>query len=1008
MWSRIRHRRLQALSLLALAALLTTSLCLGPLYQRAMEQALAGSALANASPAQRALRLSSDTLTAQQLVADLPATLDQYVEAPVTSASVPASVPLPDGQSSVATRLFAAADACRRLEVTEGDCPTRAGQVMVSADDAATNGWTVGSQVEVTERVDQLFDGDEPPHGPVTIVGVYRPDPDDEWLGAPITGRAGQAIQDVGVATDDWVTAPETILGAAVTQWYRTSSSVAWPVGDVDHDELLRIGPVIDAYRADELSGSGSSQVRVETALPTLARDVAEGSDQGRTTVVVLVVQLLVLVAVVLWMVLVAATDDRRPELALARLRGRGRRGAAGYLLAELVPVTLLGVAVGVLVAPFVMSAVASVVFPVPVPRELPGGYVLAALGSAVFVLLVVLAAARRAVREPVDSLLRAVPARHTGTGTGVAEVAMVVFSLTAVVALITGNLEGPLATLAPTLLAVAVGLLLGRALGPATRFASTRLMRSGRAVAAAGIVNAVRRPSARRILVMVVVASALLVFCVDALASGRHNRANAAEQALGAPYVVSVQAATLLDVVDAVAEADPDGEHLSTVVSTPTGTSRSGGGATVAVDPTAFQRVAYFPLSRPSRDDWDAIRAPQVEPVRITGATLAGTMDATEIRFRGPSKRFEDVRSVLQVQDAAGLTHLVPLAVIPRLDRGVAFSVSVPCEEGCVVTGLTVSTPPGLELAGSVFFRDLTLDGAPTSLGGPRDYRKIVDDDGTLVPAEDAAGNVGVTMTTAGGATPVMYATWVPEPVPALVTTEEDVTFTAPGLEDQVNMRVAGTVDRVPGSPPGSRLVDVTGLLRRPDSGITSDIVTVWSDDAGAVSDVRKTLREHGVVVNDVTTIDQVRDDLDASPAAWSLALSVLVGVAAILVAMLVIVVATATTWRARATDLAALRMAGLSDRSLRRLELLGQLPVVLVGAVAGVACGVLAAVLALPGVRQFTDPPDVDTTDFATPWPSVLVAAAVALLLLTALAVATSWWTARRAPLNRIRDVA
>ena len=98
----------------------------------------------------------------------------------------------------------------------------------------------------------------------------------------------------------------------------------------------------------------------------------------------------------------------------------------------------------------------------------------------------------------------------------------------------------------------------------------------------------------------MVVVASALLVFCVDALATGRHNRANAAEQALGAPYVVSVQAATLLDVVDAVAEADPDGEHLSTVVSTPTGTSRSGGGATVAVDPTAFQRVAYFPLSRP------------------------------------------------------------------------------------------------------------------------------------------------------------------------------------------------------------------------------------------------------------------------------------------------------------------------------------------------------------------------------------------------------------------------
>ena len=100
-------------------------------------------------------------------------------------------------------------------------------------------------------------------------------------------------------------------------------------------------------------------------------------------------------------------------------------------------------------------------------PRELPGGFLLAALGSAVAVLVVVLAAARRAVREPVDSLLRAVPARHTGAGAGAAEVAMIAFSLTAVVALVTGNLEGPLATLAPTLLAVAVGLLLGRGAGP-------------------------------------------------------------------------------------------------------------------------------------------------------------------------------------------------------------------------------------------------------------------------------------------------------------------------------------------------------------------------------------------------------------------------------------------------------------------------------------------------------------------------------------------------------------
>jgi putative ABC transport system permease protein len=119
------------------------------------------------------------------------------------------------------------------------------------------------------------------------------------------------------------------------------------------------------------------------------------------------------------------------------------------------------------------------------------------------------------------------------------------------------------------------------------------------------------------------------------------------------------------------------------------------------------------------------------------------------------------------------------------------------------------------------------------------------------------------------------------------------------------------------------------------------------------------------------------------------------------------VMVVATATTWRARATDLAALRMAGLPERSLRRMELLGQLPVVLVGAVTGAVCGVVAAVLALPGVRQFTDPPQVDTTDFSTPWAVVILAAVAVLVVLTAVALVTSRWTARRAQLSRIREV-
>jgi putative ABC transport system permease protein len=1004
-WSRVRHRRLQALSLVALAALLTTSLCLGPLYQRSMEQALAGSVVAGASASAKAVRFTGANQSPDQLARDLPRTLDTYFGEPIVSRTAPVSVTLPGSTGSVATRVYAVDEACTRLKIVVGSCPSGAGEVMVSSADVDANGWSVGSTAEYAERLDPVVSRDANT-GDLRIVGVYQPPAQDgDWLGAPITGRAGFEIQDVGAATDDWVTDPATMTPS---RWHLLTASVVWPLDEdaVGHDELLRVGPVVAGVSRELLQNPGPDRVLMETNLPSLAERVATGSQQGRTTAVVLVVQLLVLVAVVLWMVLVAATEDRRPELALARLRGRGRRGGAAYLLSELVPLTLIGVALGVLAAPLAMALVAKVVFPVPVPRELPGSFLLAALGSAVAVLAVVLAAARRAVREPVDSLLRGVPARQRGAGGGPAEVTLIVFSLTAVAALVTGTLEGPLATLAPTLLAVAAGLLLARALGPVSRAVSVRLLRSGRAVAAAGTVTAARRPAARRILVMVVVASALSVFCVDALVTGQHNRQNAAEQALGAPYSLGVRSTSLVDVVAAVDAVDPHHEHLTPVVTTPQ--SASTGGPTVTVDATAFPRVAYFPLSSPDHADWSAIAPPAADPLRLKGSTVSGTVVSSAVGLRGPSRnRTDDLRVGLQVLESDGSSDQPSLSTIPIDDGSAEFQASVRCTDGCIVTGVTVTAPPGGEAHGTAFLRDLTVDGASFSLGAPTTWRRGVGTGGSLVPTSDPAGNLGVVLNTSGAQPPVMASEWVPQPVPALVSSPEDRLFQAPALVENVDMTVAGTLRRVPASPPGSRVVDAEGLMRRADTDTSSAIVEVWSDDAGAIDRARTELQKHGVAIDELTTIDDARADLDASPAAWSLALAVLVGGAAVLVALLVMVVATATTWRARATDLAALRMVGLPERSLRRLELLGELPVVLVGAVTGGVCGTVAAMLALPGIRQFTDPPAVDTTDFGTPWTVVVVASLVALAVLTAAALATSRWTARRAPLSRLREV-
>ena len=115
---------MQALALVALSSLLTISVCLGPLYQRAMQQGLAGSVIAHASAADRGVLLSSSERSASDLEGLLPERLAPYFGDPAVSRDVPISVRLPTDSSSVATRLHAVTGACQRLETVAGRCPT--------------------------------------------------------------------------------------------------------------------------------------------------------------------------------------------------------------------------------------------------------------------------------------------------------------------------------------------------------------------------------------------------------------------------------------------------------------------------------------------------------------------------------------------------------------------------------------------------------------------------------------------------------------------------------------------------------------------------------------------------------------------------------------------------------------------------------------------------------------------------------------------------------------------
>jgi ABC-type uncharacterized transport system permease subunit len=183
---------------------------------------------------------------------------------------------------------------------------------------------------------------------------------------------------------------------------------------------------------------------------------------------------------------------------------------------------------------------------------------------------------------------------------------------------------------------------------------------------------------------------------------------------------------------------------------------------------------------------------------------------------------------------------------------------------------------------------------------------------------------------------------------------------------------------------------------------------VEVWlaDDDPGLLASVEAALADHGVAVTTTRTLDDVRTSYDDSAATWSLQLAALVGVAALLIALLVLVVSAVSSWRFRTRDLAALRMSGVPGRAISSLAVATQLPAVVVGVVAGALAGLAGAQLALPIVPLFAEAPEVSTLDLDTAWGAVVLAALTALGVLGAGSVVIGRAMARRSDVRRLRE--
>ena len=1003
-----RYRRAQAAVVLLLSALVTASLVFAPLFARAVAHASLTSRLAQGGTD---LRLTSWSASDPSLVRGprallglVPADLRAHHGTPFLAQFV-----MVTDRGSTPTPLAWTSRGCDGVMLTSGTCPTAPGEVLLPSGGLPGTPNAVGTELTLTESDDAVREADSPPGTTATVVGTYEPMP-----GTP---------QDLGIGTGAAVPAP--ILGVSVTRWSEPHNVVVLPLrpDTVTPENIAGLGDALASFVRRPWAATASTPAEQQATLPVYAASgipavadaVATDRRQAGVTVPVLTVQLAVLLAVVLWLVLVAATEQRRAEVAVAKLRGRGAAGSRSLLLRETLPPVLLGVPLGAVLAVGLWYAARRLVLPAAVPFEVPAAAWGAAVVAAVVMVVLAVLSVRRAAEEPVAGLLRSVPARGRGVALGLLEAMVVAAALAAFLALATGSVTGPVALAAPTLLAVAVGIVGARAVPLLLSWVGARLLRTGRPTGGAALLQAARRPATRWLLPVVTVGLCLAVFAADAVAVSSRNRHDRAGAEVGAAAVLTVAPADARTVSAAVSALDPRGQTL-TPVATVTPPSLTGA-ATLAVRPGPFARIAAWPGVDPAGLGWSRLRPATPRPMLLTGTRLHAVVGSTgliHVETTGSPQPVSPVAVSLFLVGADGTDRRVVLTHVGKDPSTRQVDVALPCEDTCTVRGLGVSSAVGQSAVDTVTIRQVSTDLGAVDLRSTSQWRSHQGDAGA-VTAQAVSGGLRLLVDIAGGAELVLESAGLPASVPALATTalraSTDLGATAQTVDGTpIGTSVVGSVPFAPGSRASTLVVDYDTLALQRWRGTGNATLRIYSGraDSAYLSSVTQRLSGLGVRVTGTQTQAAAESRYAASAAAWSMQLALVVGLLAVLVVALALVVLVQTSASERSRDYAGLRMAGLSRRGVGRVAVGELLPVVVIGAVLGTGAGLLAASAAMPLVPLFPTASSVIAPNLSMAWWAAGAAALAALAVLAA----TAWFAARRVAdrsrLARLREAA
>ena len=853
-----------------------------------------------------------------------------------------AATTLPASSIPAIARLVSVPGACTHVAL-QGRCPTSPGEIAVLKADAETYGWKLGSTI-VQPEYNQVF----------TVVGIYTPKAQDDgfWFGPRLQTAPGRLLP--------------TLIPSQLAPWITTQAGIELNGNGwfVTVDQALRVTPQltpedaaltaarVGALRKADQRGQLLTGLSLEpgNSLPETTHELLARRGVARSTVQPAVLSLILVALVLLSRLLAAAMGLRRGELALASLRGYGRRQL--WFLGMLEPLLILAVAtpVGVVLGYLTSRLLARrwLVPGLPVPFVL--GSVLAVVGVVLVTGLVAALVVRDAVNEPLSSQIAGVR-RPTRASRSLVIVRLVMVAAAVAALVVAASRSHPQAPDAtdlslPILLAVAVGLLCGLLVLVVAdvwvRWSAKR--RSLSSYVASRTVR--RRREGTLVILPVTAALTVAVFTVGVSLAASTWRASAAATQVGAPLSFPTNL-PLSRAVGLTHQLDPGGRWLMAAgVNTP---NPDEAGVTVlprvVVDTSRLARVASWPSQwTPGHSAAQIARelGPQRPSVVLKGSQVTIAVDN---RVQGDFGRLGLSLGILDDQGAAREVSVGPYPP----GRSTATARLPSCQQGCLLETISFGGPDALVEAmhGTATIESFTVDGQPVP--GALD-----------APWRPAASKVGTPMgvrrqpTLADGHLDVVfdarssnfYSGISPTDVPAVVPvlfgrTATPQTQLQTGSSGLFRVRSAGTAESVPFRGPSGMLMDFTMFDRNTVQSNSSNQVYVWAR-ADTPGSVLRELAARGLVRPD--TEAAARTLLDQDAFALALRLYIVVTVLVILLAFAGLAANLAVQLPARRRDAASLRVVGVRRRSIMIGVVAEFLLVLGAAALAGIAAGALA----------------------------------------------------------------